>query len=145
MPTILQRAELDCIGFDVSNNPVTQGRMELRWRKLTYLDGQLVATDYHRATVDVDTDIDATIEMIDADLERQGFGRMPKSDPDYIKRNAELAWTPEVRAAVAADRLAQAEREAAERAADETAAAQREAADKVALAGKLRELGVVLN
>lgn len=113
MSNVIKRVELDMIGFDVGNDPVKQGQLALRWRKLIYDDDVLVATEYHRALIDVDTDLDATFDMVAQDLERQGFGRPPETDRGYIDDATNRAWTPEVRAAVAVDRKEKAEREAA--------------------------------
>jgi hypothetical protein len=109
---MVQRAELDMIGFDVGNDPAKQGRIALRWRKLTYVDDVLKATDYHRTFIDADTDVHGTLELIGDDLEREGFARPPATDVPYIDAVTSLAWTPEVKAAVAADRKQK--REAAE-------------------------------
>lgn len=102
--TITKRAELDMIGFDVGNDPVKQGQVSLRWRKMTYDGEKLAATEYHRMLIDADADLDASLEAVAADLERQGFGRPPDADRPYIDAAINLAWTPEVKAAVAADR-----------------------------------------
>jgi hypothetical protein len=109
---IEQRSELDCIGFNVGNEPSQQGRIQLRYRKMTYIDGQLRATDYHRVSIDADTDLDATLDLVASDIEAQGFAAPPISDRPYIDAVTSLAWTPEVKAAVAADR--ELKREAAE-------------------------------
>lgn len=123
--TITRRAELDMIGFDVGNDPVTQGQIDLRWRKLTYDGDRLIATGYHRALVDVDTDLDALLEAVALDLEGQGYDRPPATDRAYIDANANLAWSPEVRAAVTADRERRRQDDEAEGA---TAEAERRAA-----------------
>src|SRR5687767_11300973 len=102
-----KRVELDLIGFDVSNDPTKQGQLSIRYRKLTYDDdGNLLASEYHRTGLDVDSDVDATLEMVAQDLERQGFGRPPETDRGYIDDATNRAWTPQVKAAVAADRKA---------------------------------------
>jgi hypothetical protein len=126
--TVLKRAELDMIGFNVSNDPAKQGVIALRWRKLTYVDGVLAATDYHRSEVDVDTDLDATLGAVADDIEGQGYTRPPSTDRAYIDASTNLAWTPEVRAAVAADRAAK--RAAEEKRQTEQAARDAEAAAK---------------
>jgi hypothetical protein len=138
-----KRAELEMIGFDVGNDPVKNGQIALRWKKLTYDEnGVLLAADYHRTVIDVDTDLDATLGAVYDDLERQGFGRPPATDRGYIDDATKRAWTPEVRSAVALDRIAKAEREA-------TAKAEREAAEAAVKAKQaedfkrmLREAGV---
>ena len=151
--SITKRAEIDLIGFDVGNDPVGQGRMEIRWRKMIYEGDRLLATDYHRAAIDVDTDLDATLEAVAQDIEQQGYTRPPQSDRGYIDDMCKRAWTPEVRAAVAADR-AEKRRRAQE---EETAIAaenkrlqeEREAkeAERTAKAAKalLKEAGVDLD
>lgn len=115
MTVIVKRVELDNIGFDVGNDPVKQGQIALRWRKLIFVDDVLVASEPHRVgePIDVDTDVDDLLERVALDLERQGFGRPPETDRGYIDDAINRAWTPEVRAAVAADRQAKAAREAA--------------------------------
>ena len=100
-----KRVELDNIGFNVGLDPVRQGIIELRYRKLTEDDdGKVIATEPHRATIDVDTNLDEYLEQVAADLERQGYGRPPETDRGYIDDVCNRAWTPEVRAAVKADR-----------------------------------------
>ena len=116
---LIKRVELDNIGFDVGTDPVKQGQIALRWRKMTIIDGKVEATEPHRDLIDVDTDLNARLEEVYADLERQGFGRPPDTDRGYIDDATKRAWTPEVRAAVKADRKAKAEREEAERAENE--------------------------
>jgi hypothetical protein len=109
---VVKRCELDMIGFDVGIDPAMQGQMSLRWRKLTYDNGELVASSYHRALIDVDTDLDTALEAISSHLEQMGYEPPPASDRSYIDAVTSLAWTPEVKAAVAADRKQK--REAAE-------------------------------
>jgi hypothetical protein len=104
--SITRRAELDMIGFDVSNDPAKQGQIALRWRKMIYDGDELLAADYHRTLIDADTDVDALIEAVNTDLERQGYGKTPAADRPYIDAATRLAWTDEVKAAVAVDRLA---------------------------------------
>ena len=123
--SIVRRAELDLVGFDVGNDLVTRGHIALRWRKLTYFDDKLISSEYHRANIDVDTDISATLAAINADLVQKGFLPMPASDEDYVRVNADLAWTPEVRAAVKADR--DAKKASAEAAAEQAEQARAEA------------------
>jgi hypothetical protein len=110
--SIIKRCELDMIGFDVGNDPAKQGQMSLRWRKLTYDNGELVASSYHRLEIDADTELDTALEAIYSHLEQMGYEQPPASDRSYIDAVTTLAWTPEVKAAVAADRKQK--REAAE-------------------------------
>lgn len=129
------------IGFDVSDDPARQGQISLRWRKLGYDEnGALVETAYHRAVIDADTDLDAVLEAVGADLEAQGYGRPPQSDRSYIAAVAQLAHTPEVRAAVAEKRRAEKEefdRQDAERKAREAEDAKAREAAFVEMADRL--------
>jgi hypothetical protein len=110
--SIIKRCELDMIGFDVGNDPAKQGQMSLRWRKLTYEGGKLVATGYHRLEIDADTELETSLQALYSHLEQMGYEPPPASDRSYIDAVTNLAWTPEVKAAVAADRKQK--REAAE-------------------------------
>jgi hypothetical protein len=109
---MVQRAELDMIGFDVGNDPAKQGRIALRWRKLTYVDDVLKATDYHRTFIDADTDVHGTLELIGDDLEREGFARPPATDVPYIDAVTSLAWTDRKQKREAAEAEAAREAEA---------------------------------
>jgi hypothetical protein len=102
MPEIVKRVELDNIGFDVGNDPSTKGQIALRWRKLTYVDGKLEASEPHRTMIDADMTEDqvtAHLETVAKDLENQGFGRPPPNNKNYIDAVKNLAWTPEIKAA----------------------------------------------
>lgn len=104
MAEIIRRAELDMVGFDVGDDPVKQGQVALRWRKLTYVDGQLIGTEHHRVVVDVDTNLDTVIGDIEDHLVAMGYDRPPAADLPLIKSITTSIWTDEIRAAVATDR-----------------------------------------
>lgn len=110
---VIRRAELDMIGFDVSNNPESQGTLAIRWAKLTYDDDRLLARENHRVVLNAGDDIDAAMASVDADLVSQGFSAMPSTDIELVKAQAALIWTPEIVAAVAAKREADAAEQAA--------------------------------
>lgn len=104
----VRKALLDMIGFDVSNDLAMHGNIALRWRKLTYDDeGNLLISQYHRAMVEPDQDIDAVIEAVQQDLEAQGFQRMPAWGVAKIKEQTDDLWTPAVKAAHKAKKDAQ--------------------------------------
>ena len=147
-----RRAELDMIAFDVGTEAVTQGRVQLRWRLMSWNEAkqQWNHDDYVRVEVDADTDLDATITAIEDHIEQvKGYGRPPATDRDYIAWNVERTRTPEVRSAVAADRAEK------KRIADESHAAavaevkrikdDREASVARAAKELLREAGVDLD
>lgn len=124
--TVIRRAEIDLIGFDVGANPESQGTLAIRWAKLTYDDDRLIARENHRAMLNAGDDIDAAMAAVDADLIGQGFAAMPAGDVDLVKAQAGVIWTPEIVAAVAAKRAADAAEQQA------WAAAAQEYADKQA-------------
>lgn len=101
---ITQRAEIDCIGYDVGNDPAKQGTLSIRWAKLTFNGDTVIARENHRTTLNPGDDIDAVMAAVNADLTAQGFGAMPATDIDLIKAQTAHVWTPDV---VAAYRAAQ--------------------------------------
>lgn len=129
--TVTRRAEIDLIGFDVGNEAACQGQMAIRWAKLTYDSGRLLARESHRVLLAPGDDIDSVMGMVNTDLAGQGFGSMPLSDIDLVKIQAAAVWTPEIVAAAAAKRAADvAEQSAAAAAMQEREDAQAaEAAD----------------
>ena len=96
-----KRVELDCIGFNVGNDPTYLGDFEVRWRKMIWLEGELLRAEPHRTVITPDTDIDGTMEAVNQHFEAMGFGRMPADDIDLVKAMAARYWTPEVIEAVA--------------------------------------------
>jgi len=102
MPELIKRAEIDMIGFNVGDDPAHQGDFEIRWRKMVWLDGELLKTEYHRTRITPACDVAATLEMVDADLTAQGYGRMPDGDIELVKAQVDRYWTPAVLAASAA-------------------------------------------
>lgn len=135
-----KRAELDTIGFDVGTDPVRQGVIELRWRLMSWDDRKQAwnKDDYLRAVIDADADIALTFKSIQEYVIGLGYDAPPDEDGDYIKMNADRAWTPRVRAAVAADRAekkrleeeGRATREAEEQEAKAKRKTEEEAAEK---------------
>jgi hypothetical protein len=111
--------------------------------KLTYDGDELKASEYHRTTVDTGDDILATIDAVNRNLDSQGFGFTPSTDAAYIEMAAKLAWTPEVRAAVAADRKAKAEREAQAAAEQAVRAAEEQARKDAEFVANAERLGLV--
>lgn len=96
-----KRVELDCIGFNVGNDPAHLGDFEVRWRKMIWLEDELLRAEPHRTVITPDADIDEAMEGVNQHFEAMGFGRMPEDDIDLIKAMAARYWTPEVKAAVA--------------------------------------------
>lgn len=100
MTTYLERAEIDSVGYDVGNDLAKSGDLAVRWKKLTYRNGDLMSTGYHRTVLTPLTDIDATMDAVRVDLEKQGF-ICDKFDDDIalVKLLADRYMTPEVIAA----------------------------------------------
>jgi len=97
-----KRVELDCIGFNVGDDPACLGDFEVRWRKMIWFEGELLRSEPHRAVITPATDIDATMEAVNQHFEEMGYGRMPGDDIALVKAMAERYWTQEVLEAVAA-------------------------------------------
>jgi hypothetical protein len=109
MTEILQRSELDMTGYNVGEDVAMQGQIALRWRKLTYADGALIATEYHRAMIEPLMDIDGFLDGVEADLAAQGWPwaeNVIALDRQIIATLASMIWTESVVAAFEARRQA---------------------------------------
>jgi len=105
--TITKRAEVDMVGYDVGAEISMQGNLQVRFSLLTYDDGALLGRQYHRVNLTPGMDVDAVMALVDADLQRMGYGTMPASDVVLVKAQTTLIWTPEVVAAWSARREAE--------------------------------------
>lgn len=104
MTTITKRAEIDMTGYNVGNDPVTQGQIEVRWAKLTYLDDRLVSRESHRDVVWPETNLDARMAEVRDHLASggEGLGFVWDSfaaDLALLKTLADQIWTPQIVAA----------------------------------------------
>ena len=124
MANITKRAEIDMVGYDVGAAISMQGNLQVRFSLLTYEDGALLGRQYHRVNLTPDLDVDAVMALVDADLQRLGFGTMPASDVVLVKAQTALIWTTEVVAAWGARQAAE-EAEMAARMAEMQAAAKK--------------------
>lgn len=97
--TIIQRAEIDLIGFNVGNDVSLQGQIAIRIAKLTYIDDRLIQNESDRVVVNPGDDIDATFATKNAMLENIGFSGIPASDVALVKLQTTAIWTPEIIAA----------------------------------------------
>jgi hypothetical protein len=110
MTEILQRSELDMTGYNVGEDVAMQGQIALRWRKLTYANGTLIATEYHRAMIEPLMDIDGFLDGVEADLAAQGWPwaeNVISLDRQIISTLANMIWTENVVAAFEARRQAE--------------------------------------
>ena len=96
---ITQRAEIDAVGYNVSDDVALQGHMEIRFAKLTFEGEKLLGREYVRTAVTPGTDIDAMISVVNAHMVEIGFGSLPVSDTALLKAQTAVIWTPEVVAA----------------------------------------------
>lgn len=121
---ITRRAEVDMVGYDVGADVAMQGNLQVRFALLTYEDDILLTRQIHRVNLSPDLDVDTVMALVDADLERLGFGAMPASDVVLVKAQTALIWTPEIVEAWSA-RQATEQAELATRSAEMQAAARR--------------------
>lgn len=136
MPEIIQKSVLDMVGFD----PAGTGQMQLRWRKLTYLDDTLLAHEYHRSDfIEAGDDVEAVYDANLKGLADLGFPVADDAEGRALAKSiAKQRHTPDrikARAAVVARQQKEAEEFAARQAA-ELAAAEAARQEEIAKAVK---------
>lgn len=75
----------------------SDGHFQVRLRKEIVADnGEVIASGYHRTTIECGGDIDAQMKAVTLHLETMGFGTLDNAFSDELKGYAKIKWTPEV-------------------------------------------------
>lgn len=110
-PNIQMRAEIDLIGYNVGQETADLGNLAIRWRKVVWLNGAVVATEPHRVELTPLADVDETLAQCHAHIELMGYELTNKDDDiELVKLNVKRYMTPAV---VKAAKARAAEQEAA--------------------------------
>ncbi len=77
----------------------TSGHLEVRLRREIVENEKVLAFEYHRTTIRVDEDCDATLAILNVHLTRDGYPPVENPSWQRIRDIAKVTWTSAIRKA----------------------------------------------